>query len=100
MLYLLREDVIMDAIFGLVGNKIKGIRWMTDEEKASQGWDDSPHPGVVLDMEGGGKIFAAADKEGNGPGAFFGTTPEGENIYVEPDKPFEPLPFKPGFQKA
>jgi hypothetical protein len=61
---------------------------MTDEEKETQGWEDSPHPGTVLEMEGGGKIFASQDSEGNGPGDLIGETPEGQNIYIVPDEPF------------
>ena len=70
-----------------VGSTIKEIRWMTDEEMEKEGWGarNRSGNGVVLEMVGGGKIYASRDDEGNGPGALFGETAGGKSIYVAPD---------------
>jgi len=70
----------------MVGSTIEKVRWMTDEEMEKEGWETGNRHGngVVLEMSGGGKIYASRDEEGNGPGVFFGETAEGESVYVSP----------------
>ncbi len=69
----------------MVGSTIESVRWMTDEEMEKEGWENGRgRHGVVLEMTCGGKIYASADEEGNGPGVFFGETAEGESVYISP----------------
>jgi predicted transcriptional regulator len=72
-----------------VGSTIKKVRWMTNEEMAREGWEESQR-GVVLEMAGGGKIYASRDEEGNGPGVLFGENTAGETVYIIPEEPHEP----------
>jgi len=60
---------------------------MTPEELEQEGWeDDRSGLAVVIELEGGGKIYASRDGEGNGPGVLFGVTEEGESVYVAPSE--------------
>ena len=70
----------------VVGSTIKSVRWMTQDEMDKEGWNIR-RSGVVLEMEGGGKIYASQDEEGNGPGTFFGETAEGQTVYILPEEP-------------
>jgi len=72
-----------------VGSTIKKVRWMTDAEMENEGWETGNRSGngVVLEMSGGGKIYASRDSEGNGPGAFFGETADGQSVYIMPEEP-------------
>jgi len=70
----------------VVGSTIKTVRWMTVDEMIQEGWGPQGPRGVVLEMEKGGKIYAARDEEGNGPGVLFGETAEGENVYIYPSE--------------
>jgi hypothetical protein len=66
------------------GLTVTEVRRMTEEEQAREGWDRSRHDPVVLVMEDGTTVYAARDPEGNGPGAMFGTDPDGELIHIVP----------------
>jgi hypothetical protein len=79
-----RRTTEMNAAISLVGSKIINVRWMTDEEAEAQGWERSSGCAAVLEMAGGGKIFASRDNEGNGPGVLFGETSDGHAIYITP----------------
>lgn len=61
----------------LIGKRIKNIRGMTKEEVASLDW---PEEAVVIELEGGSKLFASQDEEGNGPGVIFGD--DGKNAFA------------------
>ena len=79
--------MVGEGFFNQIGSTIECVRWMTDEEMEKEGWESGlGRPGVVLEMVGGGKIYASADKEGNGPGVFFGETSEGESVYIGPSQ--------------
>lgn len=75
----------MSAFSGFVGQDIKTVRWMTNEEMDKEGWEYSPR-GVILEMVGGGKLYASADEEGNRAGALFGETADGQSIYLRPEE--------------
>lgn len=66
------------------GQKIKEVRKMTDEELENQLWDEDYHgkPNVIV-LENGNKIFPSSDPEGNGYGALFGETEDGEGFMFE-----------------
>lgn len=67
------------------GKKIVEFRRMTEEELEREGWDtpryDNP---PVLVLDDGSTLFPSRDEEGNGPGALFGTEPDGTPIYAFP----------------
>jgi hypothetical protein len=52
----------------LVGRKITGCRYMTEKEMEGLGWYSKA---LIITLEGGVKIFASQDDEGNGAGALF-----------------------------
>jgi predicted transcriptional regulator len=64
----------------IIGAKIKKIRPMTKAEMSAEMWDDFRGAPVVLELDNGTKLYASQDDEGNGPGAIFGTTKEGQQI--------------------
>lgn len=66
-----------------VGCKISKVRYQTPEEQEEHGWH---RPGVVLELEDGGIIYASQDDEGNGPGTFFAVTKDGDPVYVFPEQ--------------
>lgn len=65
-----------------IGKTVKSIRTMTAEEKEREGWEDEFRSSIVLEFDDGSTIYASRDEEGNGPGALFGTTAEGQTVYV------------------
>lgn len=52
----------------LIGQTIKWVRYLTDEEMESLGWYEKS---LVIEFASGEFIFASADDEGNGAGALF-----------------------------
>lgn len=55
------------------GQRIVGIREMTNEELEHEGWQAyAGQSTAVLELESGTIIYPAADPEGNAPGAIFG----------------------------
>ena len=52
----------------LLGRKIVGVRYTTDEELDHLGWDRAC---VVLELDDGTRIFPSMDDEGNNGGALF-----------------------------
>ena len=55
----------------LVGKKIVGVRYMSDEEAIGMDWNEKP---LVIQFNDGSIIFSSKDDEGNGGGALFGNT--------------------------
>lgn len=66
----------------ITGRRIAGIRPLTRDDLESEGWSErnTTHFAIVLDD--GTLIYASRDPEGNGPGALFGRTPDGEHITI------------------
>lgn len=66
----------------VVGKKIVKVRPMTLKEKKSEGWDEDRRSerGVVIELEGGTKLYPSRDDEGNGPGVMFGAAPDGKTF--------------------
>lgn len=62
---------------------IRKLRYLTQAEIAREGWD-SRQKVAALEFADGSLIYASCDPEGNGPGALFGTTPDGQTIWVSP----------------
>jgi len=52
----------------LVGRTIKSVRWMTEEEAESCGFERSP---VVITLDDETMLFPSMDDEGSGAGALF-----------------------------
>lgn len=52
----------------LVGRKITGCKYMTEKEMEGLGWNSKA---LIITLEGGVKLFASADDEGNDAGALF-----------------------------
>ena len=62
----------------LEGAKIVNIRSMTSKEAEAEGWDLSHNGCRVLVLDNGIKLYASQDYEGNGPGALFFYSKEGQ----------------------
>lgn len=52
----------------MLGKKIIGVRYMTEDEADQRGWWSR---GLIIELEGGQTIVPSKDDEGNGPGALF-----------------------------
>lgn len=61
----------------LLGRKIIGVRYMTEKERESTGWEASS---VVLMLDDHSVWFPSMDDEGNGPGSLFGQNAHNEDI--------------------
>jgi hypothetical protein len=61
----------------LVGRRIAGVRWMTQDEQEQLGWDNAA---VVLELDNGTLVWPSADDEGNGAGALLGFDAAGNDI--------------------
>ena len=57
----------------LVGQTIKSVSYMTDDELKDSGWDRRT---VMIEFNSGFTIYASADDEGNNAGAIFTTDKE------------------------
>ena len=66
-----------------IGQKIKEIRLMTEQEHNAEGWDE---PTTVIVLENEQQIYPSSDDEGNGPGTLFGINPNGVQEYIIGDK--------------
>lgn len=64
----------------VVGRKIVGIRWMTQDEMDREGWDNTT---VLIELDDGTKLYPSQDDEGNGPGALFGVE-NGKTVSIYP----------------
>lgn len=66
----------------IVGRRIVEVRPMTRAEMEAEGWGFSAYhgPPVALVLDDGTRLYPSRDDEGNGPGALFGVTPDGESI--------------------
>ena len=63
----------------LLGRKIVGVRYMTDEERIHQGWGEEKNP-IMLMLDDNSVWFPSRDDEGNGPGALYGMSWNQEDI--------------------
>ena len=61
----------------LVGRKIVGVRTLTAQEMAEEGWGDDD-PALALVLDDGELIYPSRDPEGNGPGVLFGVDATGK----------------------
>jgi len=60
-----------------VGQKIKAIRPMTEDELRKEGWLDLNYPAPsAIELSNGIVLYPSQDEEGNGPGALFGNDPK------------------------
>lgn len=72
------------------GRTIKRVRPMTEEELRREGWAEDQFGSTprymppVVEFEDGSTLFASRDPEGNGPGAMFGSDPDGQGIWLPP----------------
>jgi hypothetical protein len=65
------------------GQRIKNVRHMTDAELAAEGWQRATHlRPVVLELENGVKLFAAADAQHRSPGVLLGRAPDGSRVPI------------------
>lgn len=73
----------------ITDQRIETVRPMTDGELAQEGWMNySPFRSrpTVLVLANGMKIYPSVDPEGNGPGALFGTDPDGQPVKITPEE--------------
>ena len=68
----------------IIGQTIKTVRAMTEKEIEAEGWEPGYGVPVLIELMNGMKIYPSCDEEGNGPGALFGTAPDGASVYVMP----------------
>lgn len=65
----------------LVGTHIVEVRKMTKAEMAAEMWYGGAHNApTVLVLSNGAKLYPSQDYEGNGGGALFGVSPEGQHF--------------------
>lgn len=69
----------------IIGRRIIYVRLMTQEELQMEAWDHlSPLSApLALVLDSGVVLYAARDAEGNGPGALFGTRPDGKTFRLQ-----------------
>ena len=67
----------------MIGRKIVNIRYLTKAEMEAEYWEGQ-EPAVVLVLDDGTLLYPSRDEEGNGPGALFERTKDGESYYVFP----------------
>lgn len=60
----------------LVGRRIVGARYLTEEERLALGWRCSV---LVIELDDGSLLFPSTDDEGNDGGAMFGQDAEGND---------------------
>jgi len=61
----------------LVGHTIESVRMLSESEVDGMGWTSGC---LVIQFDDQSIIFASQDDEGNGPGALFGQTPDGNSL--------------------
>lgn len=66
----------------IIGKTIKEVRPMTNAEAEAEGWEDWHDRAIVVVLDDGTKVYASRDTEGNGPGAFFGQAPNGQQFML------------------
>ncbi len=68
--------------YDIIGTKIVSLRSMTEKEMANEGWheDNFDSNPVALELSNGTILYPSRDSEGNGGGALFGYTKEGQSI--------------------
>lgn len=62
------QKTLEAATTAMVGQRIKGVRWVSAAEADEYGWEERP---FEIELENGVLICASRDPEGNGPGALF-----------------------------
>jgi sucrose-6-phosphate hydrolase SacC (GH32 family) len=60
----------------LVGKKITGIRYLTEDEQENMGWYSKS---VVIELDDSTVMYPSQDDEGNDAGAIFYQTPKNPN---------------------
>lgn len=67
----------------LVGQTITAVRPLTDAEAQAEGWEITPFDlCIVIETNGGWKLYPSRDTEGNGPGTLFAIMPNGKTIFL------------------
>lgn len=67
----------------LIGKRLTKVRTMTKEELDNQCWPNGyRNRPMAMEFEDGTVLFAARDAEINGPGVFFGTTPDHKGFRI------------------
>lgn len=54
-----------------IGQRIMRLRVAISDEIVELGWEHTCYPVVVVEIEGGLKLVASSDDEGNDPGVMF-----------------------------
>jgi len=66
------------------GHTIVEVRQMTDKELKNEDWTVGRHQSpTVLVLDNGILLYPSRDHEGNGPGALFGATKNGQTFRVD-----------------
>jgi len=78
------QSIIQAEVWPL-GQRIVGIRSLTQAEAKKQGWDEGTwqwNDGIAIQLEDGTVLIPSADWEGNQSGALFGIDPDGDPVDV------------------
>ena len=68
----------------IIGCKIVGVAWLTDEEAGQQGFEVCNNPVQKILLDNGQYITAMRDPEGNGPGFMILGDAKGGSWTIEP----------------
>ena len=63
----------------LIGLKIVGVRYLTEEETEASGWYSSP---IVIELSDGSALIPQADDEGNDGGALWIANSKGKESLI------------------
>lgn len=76
---------VSEVLKNVVGQKVKAVRKLTDEEIKAVGWDHCSTTPVVIELESGFQIYAQQDDENNGPGTLVLYQPKTDRLFYAMD---------------
>lgn len=77
--------LVSEVLKNIVGQKIKAVRKLTNEEINNIGWDHCSTTPIVIELESGFQIYAQQDDENNGPGTMVLYHPKTDQLYYMMD---------------
>lgn len=80
-----KQVPISEVLKNIIGQKVKTVRKLTDEEIRAAGWDHCSTTPMVIELESGFQIYAQQDDENNGPGTMVLYQPETDHVYYMMD---------------
>ena len=65
------------------GKVVRKVRYLSKDELAREGWDQRQKV-AAFEFTDDSLLYASCDPEGNGPGALFGVSSQGQTVWVSP----------------